>query len=72
MKCIEAIKPSKYYSQGDVIRVKETEADEKVSTGYWKYTPKSKMKSVKAETPVQETQVQDDSKAPKKSTRRSK
>jgi len=44
MKCIQAIKASKYSAVGDIKRVKEDEADEKVSTGYWKFVPKSEWK----------------------------
>jgi len=46
MKCIQAIKATKYSAVGDIKRVKEDEADEKVSTGYWKFVPKSEWKLV--------------------------
>jgi hypothetical protein len=44
MKCIKAIRETKYSSIGDIKRVKEDEANEKVGTGYWKFVPKSEWK----------------------------
>ena len=44
MKCIQAIKATKYSAVGDIKRVTEVEADEKVSTGYWKFVPKMEWK----------------------------
>ena len=44
MKCIKAIKATKYSAVGDIKRVTEVEADEKVSTGYWKFVPKMEWK----------------------------
>ena len=44
MKCIKAIKATKYSAVGDIKRVKEDEANEKVDTGYWKFIPKSEWK----------------------------
>jgi hypothetical protein len=44
MKCIQAIRETKYSSVGDIKRVTEVEADEKVSTGYWKFVPKMEWK----------------------------
>ena len=44
MKCIKAIRETKYSSVGDIKRVKEDEANEKVGTGYWKFVPKSEWK----------------------------
>jgi len=44
MKCIQAIRETKYASVGDIKRVTEVEADEKVSTGYWKFIPKMEWK----------------------------
>ena len=48
MKCIKAIKDSKSYKVGDIVRVKDVEANEKVITGYFTYVPKSEWKSVTA------------------------
>lgn len=45
MKCIKAIKESKYYKIGEIVRAKDTEAHEKVLSGYWMYIPKSEWKA---------------------------
>ena len=52
MKCIKAIKATKYSAVGDIKRVKEDEANEKVDTGYWKFIPKSEWKEA-TRKPVQ-------------------
>lgn len=44
MKCIKAIKATKYSAVGDIKRVTETEANERVETGYWKFVPKMEWK----------------------------
>jgi hypothetical protein len=46
MKCIQAIKETKYSKVGDIKRVSESEADEKVDTKYWKFISKSEWKKV--------------------------
>ena len=45
MKCIQAIRESKYAKIGDIKRVSDTEANEKVDTKYWKFISKSEWKS---------------------------
>jgi len=47
MKCIQAIKETKYSKTGEIKRVTESEADERVSTKYWKFISKSEWKSSK-------------------------
>ena len=44
MKCIKVIKETKSNKVGVIRRVEDTEADSKVSTGYWKFIPKSEWK----------------------------
>ena len=44
MKCIKAIKATKYSAIGDIKRVTDIEANEKVDTGYWKFVPKMEWK----------------------------
>lgn len=44
MKCITAIKETKSIKKGEVIRISDVDANEKVSTGYWMYVPKSEWK----------------------------
>ena len=44
MKCIKAIRATKHSDIGDIKRLTEVEADEKVSTGYWKFVPKMEWK----------------------------
>lgn len=47
MKCIKAIKETKHIKVGQISRVTDQEADEKVDTKYWKFVPKSEWKSTK-------------------------
>ena len=47
MKCIQAIKETKYSKVGEIKRVSESEANEKVDIKYWKFVPKSEWKSTK-------------------------
>jgi len=54
MKCIQAIRETKYSSVGDIKRVTEVEADEKVSTGYWKFVPKMEWKLATRSKKVEE------------------
>jgi hypothetical protein len=44
MKCIKAIKSLKHTDVGDIVRIDNVEAEEKVRTGYWEYTAKSEWK----------------------------
>jgi hypothetical protein len=44
MKCIKAIRATKYSEVGDIKRVTDLEANEKVDTGYWAFVPKSEWK----------------------------
>jgi hypothetical protein len=44
MKCIKVIKEAKSYTLGEVRRVADVEADERVKTGIWKFVPKSEWK----------------------------
>lgn len=59
MKCIKVIKEAKSYTLGEVRRVADTEADERVKTGIWKFVPKSEWKSTK-KTVKEETVVSHD------------
>ena len=44
MKCIKAIKATKYSAIGDIKRVTDIEANERVETGYWKFVPEMEWK----------------------------
>lgn len=46
MKCIKAVKDSKSYKKGDIRRVSDKEADEKVASGYYVFISKSEWKAV--------------------------
>jgi hypothetical protein len=46
MKCIKATKDSYQGKLGEVKRVSDLEADEKVKTGYWEYIPKQEYKKL--------------------------
>lgn len=47
MKCIKCIKQAKSYTVGEIRRVKDNEAEERVSGGYWKFIPKSEWRMSK-------------------------
>lgn len=57
MKCIKAIKGTKQTEIGEIKRVDNEEADLKVSSGYWKFIPKSEWKEAtrKPKEEVKET-----------------
>lgn len=44
MKCIKVVKEAKSYTLGEIRRVADIEADERVKTGIWKFVPKSEWK----------------------------
>ncbi len=44
MKCIKAIKETSQYEVGRIMRVEDKVADQRVSTGYWKFIPKNEWK----------------------------
>jgi hypothetical protein len=45
MKCIKCIKQAKSYTVGEIRRVNDVEANERVDGGYWKFIPKSEWKA---------------------------
>jgi hypothetical protein len=45
MKCIKCIKVAKGYELDEIRRVSDTDADERVKGGYWKFVPKSEWKA---------------------------
>jgi hypothetical protein len=47
MKCIQAIRETKHTNVGDIKRVSDLEANEKVDTKYWKFVPKSAWKGTR-------------------------
>jgi hypothetical protein len=57
MKCIKVIKETKENKFGIIRRVTDSEADAKVSTGYWGFAPKSEWKALRR--PVKSVQVTD-------------
>jgi len=44
MKCIKTLKKTNSREIGEIIRIEENEAENKVKTGYWAYCPKSEWK----------------------------
>jgi hypothetical protein len=50
MKCIKTIKEAKSYTLGEIRRVTDIEADERVKGGYWKFVPKSEWKESKGKS----------------------
>lgn len=49
MKTIKAIKATKNTEVDKIKRVTDKEADDNVRSGYWKYVPKSELKTQKVE-----------------------
>lgn len=45
MKCIKSIKATKNTEIGEIRRLSDAEASQKVDSGYWKFIPKSEWKS---------------------------
>jgi transketolase len=45
MKCIKSIKATKNTEIGEIRRVSDDDANQKVESGYWKFIPKSEWKS---------------------------
>lgn len=56
MKCIKVVKETKENKVGTIRRVANTEADSKVSTGYWAFCPKSEWKALRK--PSQQPKVE--------------
>jgi hypothetical protein len=54
MKCIKAIRATKYVEVDTVDRVSDVEAKQKVDSGYWKFIPKSEWKLSIKPTVVEE------------------
>jgi hypothetical protein len=72
MKCIKTIKEAKSYTLGEIRRVTDIEADERVKGGYWKFVPKSEWKAAKGKSKIEvvteevETQTEEITKKTKK------
>lgn len=70
MKSIKAIKDGKYSTVGQIDRVKDKEADQKVSTGYWDYINKTEWKQStrksKEETVTEDTKSKESKKVTNK------
>jgi hypothetical protein len=72
MKCIKTIKEAKSYTLGEIRRVTDIEADERVKGGYWKFVPKSEWKAAKGKSKTEviteevETQTEEITKKTKK------
>jgi len=56
MKTIKATKPSKHANVGDLKRVQDEEAEDRVKSGYWKYTNKTEWKKTKTEATTNDHQ----------------
>ena len=57
MKCIKAVRETKYYRLGEIRRTNDVDAEEKVASGVWTYIPKMEWKAAtrtKVEEPVVE------------------
>lgn len=52
MKCIKAIKETSQYEMGRIMRVEDKVADQRVSTGNWKFISKSEWKEDGRVAPV--------------------
>ena len=67
MKCIKAIKNTGPYKQGHLLRVVDKDADLRVSTGDWKFIPKSEFKGADVKEVIQEVVEEKKKKKTKKS-----
>ncbi len=54
MKCIKVIKQAKSYELGEIRRMDDIDANEKVKTGYWAFCPKSEWKALTRKVKVNE------------------
>ncbi len=54
MKCIKVIKQAKSYELGEIRRMDDIDANEKVKAGYWKFVPKSEWKAATRKVKVNE------------------
>jgi hypothetical protein len=54
MKCIKVIKQAKSYELGEIRRMDDIDANEKVKTGYWAFCPKSEWKLATRKVKVNE------------------
>jgi len=59
MKCIKVVKETKDNKLGTIRRVINTEADSKVSTGYWAFCPKSEWKELTRKSVKREVLIED-------------
>lgn len=69
MKCIQAIRETKYAKVGDIKRVSDVEANEKVDTKYWKFVSKSEWKNtrkISTDQMLKEHAVNEETKSKKK------
>lgn len=66
MKCIKAVINIGRYKVGDVIRVTDKDADLRVSTGDWKFVPKSEFKSSETKEVIHEVKEESKKKKSKK------
>ena len=58
MKCIKAIKEGKYSKIGEILRIEDKDAHQKVDSGYWEFIPKSEWKKSKVvETEEQKVEI---------------
>jgi hypothetical protein len=59
MKCIQAIRAGKHSEIGDIKRIDDIDAQEKVTSGYWKFIPKSEWKLATRKTKEVVVEVND-------------
>jgi hypothetical protein len=50
MKCIKSIKSATNKEVGSIIRINDTEAHQRVKSGFWAYVPKSEYKALRKPT----------------------
>ena len=72
MKCIKTIKKTNSREIGEVIRIEETEAENKVKTGYWTYCPKSEWKELTRKVKTVSKKENEEVSEDKPSTKRGK
>lgn len=60
MKCIKCIKQAKSYTIGEIRRIDDVEAEERVKGGYWKFIPKSEWKLATRKAKPEQTTYSDE------------
>lgn len=60
MKCVKATKTGKYQTEGEIVRLEDSDAQARVSGGHWIFVPKSEWKKIsRKQTPDTDVAVEE-------------